>query len=229
MIGQSMINVDSGGRGRLSGITAAISLLLCILFASRFIEMIPLAALVGVMFMVVFSTFEWTSFRIIHKIPRADAFVLILVLVFAWKSGKHIKIHSYVNERGIGVHNLHGPLFFGSVRKFLEYFDPHKDTEDVVIDFQHSRVCDHSGIEAIRSLSERYLKLGKRLHLKQLSTECQRSLKSTKDFVMINILDEPQYLMLPSAGERPMLAPHHSTKQLAGKSLKRTRTASNLA
>ncbi len=239
MIGQSMINVNSGGRGRLSGISAAISLLLCILFASRFIEMIPLAALVGVMFMVVFSTFEWTSFRIIHKIPRADAFVLILVsgitvftdlaiavaagviisaLVFAWKSGKHIKIHSYVNERGIGVHNLHGPLFFGSVRKFLEYFDPHKDTEDAVIDFQHSRVCDHSGLEAIKSLSERYLKLGKRLHLKQLSTECHRSLKSTEDFVIINILDEPQYLMLPSAGERPMLAPHQSTKQMAGKS-----------
>lgn len=239
MIGQSMINVNSGGRGRLSGISAAISLLLCILFASRFIEMIPLAALVGVMFMVVFSTFEWTSFRIIHKIPRSDAFVLILVsgvtvftdlatavaagviisaLVFAWKSGKHIKIHSYVNERGIGVHNLHGPLFFGSVRKFLEYFDPHKDTENVVIDFKHSRVCDYSGLEAIKSLSERYLKLGKRLHLKQLNTECQRSLKSTEDFVIINILDEPQYLMLPGTGEHPRLAPHQSTKLLAGKS-----------
>lgn len=145
--------------------------------------------------------------------------VIISALVFAWKSGKHVRIHSYVNERGIGVHNLHGPLFFGSVRKFLEYFDPHKDTEDVMIDFQHARICDHSGIEAIKSLSESYLKLGKRLHLKQLSTECQRSLKSTKDFVMINILDESQYLMLPGAGERLMLAPHQSTKRQAGESL----------
>ncbi len=239
MIGQSMINVNSGGRGRLSGITAAISLLLCILFASRFIEMIPLAALVGVMFMVVFSTFEWTSFRIIRKIPRADAFVLILVsgvtvftdlaiavaagvivsaLVFAWKSGKHIKIYSYINEHGFGIHDLHGPLFFGSVRKFLDYFDPHKDPEDVVIDFKHSRVCDHSGLEAIKSLSERYLKLGKRLHLKQLSTECQLRLKNMEDFIMINIIDEPQYLMLPGTEERPKLAPHLSTKHLAGKS-----------
>lgn len=239
MIGQSMINVNSGGRGRLSGISAAVSLLLCILFASRLIEMIPLAALVGVMFMVVFSTFEWSSFRIIHKIPRADAFVLILVsgvtvftdlaiavaagviisaLVFAWKSGKNIKIHSYVHESGLGIHDLHGPLFFGSVRKFLEYFDPHKDPEDVVIDFKHSRVCDHSGLEAIKSLSERYFNLGKRLHLKQLSTECQRLLKNMEDFVIINIIDEPQYLMLSSTGERPKLTPHHSTKQLAEKS-----------
>jgi SulP family sulfate permease len=160
MIGQGMINVSSGGRGRLSGISAAISLLLCILFASRFIEMIPLAALVGVMFMVVFSTFEWTSFRILHKIPHADAFVLVLVsgvtvftdlaiavaagvvvsaLVFAWKSGKSIKIHSFVTDGGISVYGLHGLLFFGSVRKFLEYFHPHKDPENVVIDFKHSR------------------------------------------------------------------------------------------
>ncbi|MCF6159600.1 MAG: SulP family inorganic anion transporter [wastewater metagenome] len=220
MIGQSMINVNSGGRGRLSGISAAIFLLLCILFASGFIEMIPLAALVGVMFMVVFSTFEWSSFRILHKIPRADAFVLVMVsgitvftdlaiavaagvvisaLVFAWKSGNTIKIHPYVNEQGVSVYALRGPLFFGSVRKFLEHFDPHKDSENIVIDFRHSRLCDHSGIEAIKSLAERYFNLGKRLHLRHLSTECQYLLKNMETFVAINIIEEPQLSYVPGS------------------------------
>ncbi len=226
MIGQSMINVSSGGRGRLSGISAAISLLLCILFASKFIEMIPLAALVGVMFMVVFSTFEWTSFRILHKIPRADAFVLVLVsgvtvftdlavavaagvvvsaLVFSWKSGKSIKIHPSVTDEGISIYGLHGPLFFGSVRKFLEYFHPHKDSENVVIDFKHSRLCDHSGVEAIKSLAERYFNLGKRLHLKHLSIECQYLLNNMGGSVVISIIEEPHSHILPSRSGRPRL------------------------
>lgn len=237
MIGQSMINVNSGGRGRLSGISAAVFLLLCILFASGLIEMIPLAALVGVMFMVVFSTFEWSSFRILHKIPRADAFVLVLVsavtvftdlaiavaagvvvsaLVFAWKSGKSIQIDSHINARGISVYALTGPLFFGSVRKFLEYFEPHKDQENVVIDFKHSRVCDQSGLEAIKSLAERYYNLGKRLHLKHLSTECQRLLKSMEDFFVINIIEKPQFRIAPGKSKPPELVPHHNPKQLMG-------------
>ncbi|MCF6147795.1 MAG: SulP family inorganic anion transporter [Candidatus Kuenenia sp.] len=234
MIGQSMINVNSGGRGRLSGISAAVFLLMCILFASRFIEMIPLAALVGVMFMVVVSTFEWSSFRILHKMPRADAFVLVLVsgvtvftdlaiavaagvvvsaLVFAWKSGKNIRIDSHVSARGVSVYSLTGPLFFGSVRKFLEYFEPHKDQENVVIDFKHSRVCDQSGLEALKSLSERYFSHGKRLHLKHLSTECQRFLKSMENFVVINIIEKPQLHVMPGSGRKPMLAPHLKKQQ----------------
>jgi len=169
MIGQSMINVNSGGRGRLSGISAAIFLLLCILFGSKYIEMIPLSALVGVMFMVVLSTFEWSCIRIIHKMPRADAFVLVLVssvtvftdlaiavaagvivsaLVFAWKSGKNIQLDPLVSTPRLCVYGLTGPLFFGSVRKFLDSFDPYKDPDNVVIDFRHSKVCDQSGLEA---------------------------------------------------------------------------------
>ncbi len=158
MIGQSMINVNSGGRGRLSGISAAIFLLLCILFGSKYIEMIPLAALVGVMFMVVLSTFEWSCIRIVHKMPRADAFVLVLVsgvtvftdlaiavaagvivsaLVFAWKSGKNVQLNSLVSTPRLSIYGLTGPLFFGSVRKLLESFDPHNDPDNVIIDFKH--------------------------------------------------------------------------------------------
>ena len=219
MICQSMINVNSGGRSRLSGISAAIFLLLCILFGSRYIEMVPLAALVGVMFMVVVSTFEWSSIRIIHKMSRSDAFVLILVsgvtvftdlaiavlagvivsaLVFAWKSGKNIQLSSLVNTPRLCVYGLTGPLFFGSARKFLDFFDPHKDPDHVVIDFKHSKVCDQSGLEAIKSLSERYFNIGKRLHLKHLSTDCQRFLKSMEVFVDVNIIMKPKFRMIPS-------------------------------
>ncbi len=219
MIGQSMINVNSGGRGRLSGISAAIFLLLCILFGSKYIEMIPLAALVGVMFMVVLSTFEWSCIRIIHKMPRADAFVLVLVssvtvftdlaiavaagvivsaLVFAWKSGKTIQLNSIVKTPRLCVYGLSGPLFFGSVRKFLESFDPYKDPDNVVIDFRHSKVCDQSGLEAIKSLSDRYFNIGKRLHLKHLSEECRSFLKSMEVFVGVNVIKKPQFRMVPS-------------------------------
>ncbi|CAG1769801.1 hypothetical protein BAC3_00562 [uncultured bacterium] len=176
--------------------------------------------------MVVFSTFEWTSFRILHKSPRADAFVLVLVsgvtvftdlavavaagvvvsaLVFSWKSGKSIKIHPSVTDEGISIYGLHGPLFFGSVRKFLEYFHPHKDSENVVIDFKHSRLCDHSGVEAIKSLAERYFNLGKRLHLKHLSIECQYLLNNMGGSVVISIIEEPHSHILPSRSGRPRL------------------------
>ncbi len=198
MIGQSMINVNSGGRGRLSGITAALALLAFILFASDLIEMIPLAALVGVMFVVVIGTFEWSSFRILKKVPRTDAFVLILVsgvtvatdlavavvvgvivsaLAFAWQHAKHINVKGYLNELGDKVYELEGPLFFASVSNFQDLFDPKNDPDDVVVDFKNARVADHSAIEAIDSLAERYLKAGKRLHLRHLSPECTKLLK----------------------------------------------------
>jgi SulP family sulfate permease len=214
MIGQSMINVNSGGRQRLSGVAAALFLLIFILFASPLIERIPMAALVGVMFVVVLATFEWSSLRIMGKIPATDAFVLILVsavtvftdlaiavvvgvivsaLVFAWEHAKHINSKTYDDEQGSRVHELNGPLFFGSVKNFLELFDPEEDPDDVIIEFQNSRVADHSAIEAIDTLAERYIRAGKTLHLRHLSEECRRLLKKAGDLVEVNVLEDPRY------------------------------------
>ena len=216
MIGQSMINVNSGGRGRLSGITAAVSLLLFILVASPLIEKIPLAALIGVMFIVVIGTFEWSSFRIIGKVPRSDALILVLVsavtvatdlavavivgvivsaLVFAWEHAKYIRIEARKDHKGSTVYAVTGPLFFGSVTSFLEGFDPQKDNDDVVIDFARSRVADHSGLEAIDSLAERYLNAGKTLHLVHLSDECRRLLKKAGNLVEVNVIEDPKYFV----------------------------------
>ena len=214
MIGQSMINVNSGGRQRLSGVAAALFLLIFILFASPLIERIPMAALVGVMFVVVLATFEWSSLRLMGKIPASDAFVLILVsavtvftdlaiavvvgvivsaLVFAWEHAKHINSKTYDDEQGSRVHELNGPLFFGSVKNFLELFDPEEDPDDVIIEFQNSRVADHSAIEAIDTLAERYIRAGKTLHLRHLSEECRRLLKKAGDLVEVNVLEDPCY------------------------------------
>ena len=214
MIGQSMINVNSGGRGRASGITAAIALLGFILFASGLIEMIPLAALVGVMFIVVIGTFEWSSFRILSKIPKADALVIVLVsgvtvatdlaiavvvgvivsaLVFAWEHAKHINVSRSVDEKGTTVYEVTGPIFFGSVSTFLEQFDVDKDSDDVVIEFKRSRVADHSAIEAIDTLAVRYLSKGKTLHLRHLSRECQLLLEKAGDLVEVNVIEDPDY------------------------------------
>jgi SulP family sulfate permease len=214
MIGQSMINVNSGGRQRLSGVAAALFLLMFILFASPLIERIPMAALVGVMFVVVIATFEWSSLRIMGKIPMTDAFVLVLVsavtvftdlaiavvvgvivsaLVFAWEHAKHINIKTYDDEHDSRVHELNGPLFFGSVKNFLELFDPENDPDDVIIEFQNSRVADHSAIEAIDTLAERYIRAGKTLHLRHLSEECRSLLKKAGDLVEVNVLEDPRY------------------------------------
>ncbi|MDB2414687.1 SulP family inorganic anion transporter [Rickettsiales bacterium] len=193
MIGQSMINIGSGGRGRMAGISAALFLLSFILFASSWIEMIPVAALIGVMFMVVIGTFEWSSFRIINKIPRSDAFVLILVsavtvmtdlaiavivgvivsaLVFAWESARAIYVEVKSETKNTKTYILHGQLFFASISQFKNLFDPKNDPKDVVIDFRHSRVWDHSALEAIDALAERYSKEGTNLHLRHLSRDC---------------------------------------------------------
>ncbi|WP_455366323.1 SulP family inorganic anion transporter [Kaarinaea lacus] len=214
MIGQSMINVNSGGRQRLSGISAALFLLAFILFASELIEIIPMAALVGVMFIVVLGTFEWSSLRIMGKIPRSDAFVLVLVsavtvmtdlavavvvgvivsaLVFAWEHAKHINAKSYDDENGSRIYELNGPLFFGSVKSFLELFDPENDPDDVIIEFQNSRVADHSAIEAIDNLADKYIQAGKTLHLRHLSEDCRTLLKKAGDLVEVNVLEDPRY------------------------------------
>ena len=214
MIGQSMINVNSGGRQRLSGISAALFLLAFILFASDLIEKIPMAALVGVMFMVVLGTFEWSSLRIIGKVPRTDAFVLVLVsavtvatdlaiavvvgvivsaLVFAWEHAKHINVKTYKDENGSRIYELNGPLFFGSVKNFLELFDVENDPDDVIIEFQNSRVADHSAIEAIDNLADKYIQAGKTLHLRHLSPECRKLLKKAGNLVEVNVLEDPRY------------------------------------
>lgn len=214
MIGQSLINVNSGGRSRLSGISAALFLLVFILFASSLIEMVPMAALVGVMFMVCIGTFEWSSFRILNKIPLADAFVLIGVsaltvifdlaiavlfgviisaLVFAWENARRIRARKYTDADGVKHYEIFGPLFFGSVTAFNEKFDPAGDPDKVIIDFKESRVADHSGIEAINKLTERYASAGKKLHLKHLSPDCRRLLEKAEKIVEVNIIEDPQY------------------------------------
>lgn len=215
MIGQSLINVNSGGRGRLSGIVAAICLLLFVLFLSSWIEIIPMAALVGVMFMVVIGTFEWASLKLFRKIPLSDILVMVLVagytvvmhdlatavilgvivsaLVFAWQHATHIGSQVSYNEFGSKIHQVHGPLFFASAQSFKEIFDPRNDPDDVVIDFYYSRVYDQSGLEAINSLAERYDALGKRIHLTHLSPECRRLLDRADDLVEVNLSEDPQY------------------------------------
>ena len=216
MIGQSMINVNSGGRGRMSGISAAVFLLLFILVASPLIEQIPLAALIGVMFIVVIGTFEWSSFRIVGKVPRSDALILVTVsgvtvatdlavavvvgviisaLVFAWEHAKHIRIDAREDHKGSTVYAVTGPLFFCSVTSFLERFDPKADNDDVVIDFARSRVADHSGLEAIDTLAERYENAGKTLHLVHLSEECRKLLKKAGNLVEVNVIEDPKYFV----------------------------------
>ena len=215
MIGQSLINVNSGGRGRLSGITAAVCLLFFVLFLSPLIEQIPMAALVGVMFMVVIGTFEWASLKMFNRMPISDMLVMVLVagytvfmhdlasavilgvivsaLVFAWQHATHMGADIKYNEFGSKIYQLHGPLFFASVSSFKEMLDPSTDPDDVVLDFYYSRVYDQSGLEAINSMAEKYESLGKRLHLTHLSPECRSLLAKAGDLVEINISEDPQY------------------------------------
>ncbi len=212
MIGQSMININSGGRGRLSGISAATFLLLFLLFASKLIEMIPLAALVGVMFVVVIKTFAWGSFRVINKVPRTDILVIVLVtvvtvltdlaiavacgvivsaLVFAWEKAHHIYVTTEMKGK-MKYYYLDGPIFFASTTKFQSLFDLKNDPDEVYIDFKNSRVYDHSALEAINTLTEKYKKRGKKLHLVHLSTDCQNLLKNAEGIIEVNF-DDPEY------------------------------------
>lgn len=214
MIGQSMININSGGRGRLSGITAALVLLAFILFAAPLIEMIPLAALVGVMFVVVIATFEWASFRIIRGVNKEDAFVLFLVtgitvvadlavavivgvivsaLVFAWKHATHTNAKTHTDDDGWKVYELDGPLFFGSVTHFKDIFDVQNDPQDVVIDFNESRIWDSSGIDALDNLADKYQSVGKTLHIRHISPDCRVLLKKAGRYVEINVNEDPRY------------------------------------
>jgi SulP family sulfate permease len=217
MIGQSIINIKGGGRGRLSGITAAVMLLMFILFASSYIERVPIAALVGVMFMVVVGTFAWSSFRIMNKIPKTDVFVLILVssltvifdlaiavvsgviisaLVFAWENAKKIRARKRYKEDGTKIYEIWGPLFFGSISAFNDKFDVKNDPESVEIDFVEARVSDHSAIEAIFALVEKYQAANKKIILKHLSEDCKILLyKASPIFTDIieEGIDDPRY------------------------------------
>ncbi len=214
MVGQSMINIKSGGRGRLSGIAAGLFLLTFILFLAPLIEQIPLAVLVGVMFMVVIGTFEWGSLRLFGKVPPADLLIVITVvlitvfmdlavaviagvilsaLVFAWEHAKHINVKTGITAEGWKIYDLEGPLFFASVQNFQELFSPKDDPDDVIVDFRHSRVADHSALDAIDKLAERYQREGKKLHLRFLSPECKLLLERAGDMVEVSQLEDPHY------------------------------------
>lgn len=217
MIGQSIINIKGGGRGRLSGIVAAMALLMFILFASSLIEQVPIAALVGVMFMVVIGTFAWSSFRIMNKIPLTDVFVLILVstvtvffdlaiavisgvivsaLVFSWENAKRIRARKRFKPDGTKIYEIWGPLFFGSISAFNQKFDIKQDPDTIEIDFIESRVSDHSAIEAIFNLVKKYHNAGKSIKLKHLSQDCKLLLyKSSPLFkdVIVEAVDDPRY------------------------------------
>jgi SulP family sulfate permease len=214
MIGQSMINVTNGAVKNISGIAASLFLLSFILFASKWIEMIPLAALIGVMFVVSEKTFEWGSFRLFGKVPKADILVgltvatvtvltdlaiavivgvIISALVFAWQHAKNIDVRVSTEEHGWKVYDLSGSLFFASTQNFLRSFSPREDPAEVVIDFRNARVKDHSALEAIDLLAERYTQLGKKLHLRHLSPDCLELLDKARGMIEVNVLEDPLY------------------------------------
>lgn len=214
MIGQSMINVNNGALKRLSGIATALFLISFILFASKWIEMIPLAALIGVMFVVAEKTFEWGSLRLFGKVPKQDIFVGLLVggvtiiadlaiavilgvivsaLVFAWDHAKQISIVSYTDNKGWKIYELKGTLFFASISAFQNLFNPNEDPEDVVIDFKNAKVADHSALAAIDGLALRYITVGKKLHLKHLSADCLELLDNAKGMIEVNVIEDPKY------------------------------------
>ena len=218
MIGQSLINISSGARARLSGIVASIMLLVFIMFGAELIEKVPMAALTGLMIMVSIGTFEWASFRTIRRMPKSDIIVMVLVtlvtavvhnlalavlvgviisaLVFAWDNAQRIRARKHIDADGIKHYEIYGPLFFGSVTVFNEKFDVQNDPDEVVIDFAESRVVDMSAIEALNKLSERYLNAGKKLHLKHLSPDCRKLLKNAEKIIDVNIMEDPTYKLV---------------------------------
>ena len=215
MIGQSMINVKSGGRTRIAGITAALFLLIFILYASSLIELIPIAALVGVMFMVVIGTFAWNSLKILFFVPKSDAIVIVLVtavtvvadlavavivgvifsaLVFAWKSASKIRAieRPSVREKGAKVYEIEGPLFFSSTDSFLEIFKPLEDPDTIIIDFARSRIIDQSALKAIEDIADRYNSIEKKVKLRHLTRDCHKLLRKAGQLI-VDSDDDPDY------------------------------------
>ena len=215
MIGQSLINVSSGARARLSGIVAAVMLLVFIMFGAGLVEKLPMAALTGVMIMVAIGTFEWASLKTFNRMPKSDIFVMLVVtfvtiilhnlalavivgviiaaLVFAWDNAKRIRARKSIDDQGVKHYEIYGPLFFASVTAFNEKFDILNDPNEIIIDFKESRVVDMSAIEALNKITERYLKLGKTVHLRHLSVDCQKLLKDADKIIDVNILEDPSY------------------------------------
>lgn len=215
MIGQSLINISNGARARLSGIIASVMLLFFIMYGSSLIEKMPMAALTGLMIMVSIGTFEWISVRIINKMPKHDIFVGILVagitvlfhnlalavlvgviisaLVFAWESAKRIRARKYVDQNGIKHYEIYGPLFFGAITAFNEKFEIDTDPEEIIIDFKESRIMDMSAIDAVNRLTEKYLRQGKKVHLRHLSEDCRQLLKNADKVIDVNIMEDPTY------------------------------------
>ncbi|MFI4912807.1 MAG: SulP family inorganic anion transporter [Sedimentisphaeraceae bacterium JB056] len=215
MIGQSMINIRSGGRSRLSGTIAALVLLCVILFPPlwKCVGMIPVASLIGVMFIVVIATFEWTSLRLWNKIPKSDMFIIVMVsamtvifdlamavaagviisaLVFAWQKSKRISAEIR-DEEGKRTYELNGPLFFGSITSFKELLDPANDPDNVILEFCNCHVYDHSALEAINFVTEKYREQGKNIRLKHLSRECQKLLHNASDIIEVDMIGDPDY------------------------------------
>ncbi len=218
MIGQSLINVNAGGRNRISGIVAALGLLTFILFFSSYIEMVPMAALVGLMFMVAIGTFEWASLKVFRKVPKSDVLVMILVtlitvflhnlalavlvgvivaaLVFAWENSKMIRARKRTDEQGIKHYEIYGPLFFASATTFGEKFDPVNDPDEIIIDFEESRIVDHSGLEAVHKITERYGKLGKMVYIRHLNNSSKALLEKASKIIHVNYKeDDPAFTL----------------------------------
>ena len=216
MIGQSLINIRSGGRGRTSGVVAALALVAFIVVGGPIIVQIPVAALVGVMLMVVIGTFEWATLRVFGKVPKADIFVIFVVtlttvflhnlalavfvgvivsaLVFAWKSAQHVRLMPQDIEPGVRVYSLQGVLYFGSVREFSERLSPADDPDEVIIDFKDARVADYSSLEALNAITERYRNAGKKLRMRHLSAECQKMITAAGSLIEIEVAaDDPHY------------------------------------
>lgn len=215
MIGQSLINISSGARARLSGIVASVMLLVFIMFGANLIEQLPMAALTGLMIMVAIGTFEWASLRTFRRMPKSDIIVMLAVilvtvflhnlalavlvgvvisaLVFAWENAKRIRARKYVDSAGVKHYEIFGPLFFGSISAFNEKFDVLNDPNEVIIDFSESRVADMSGIEALNKITERYRKVGKKIHLRHLSADCRMLLHNANDIIEVNIMEDPTY------------------------------------
>lgn len=215
MLGQSLINISNGARARLSGVVAAVALLAFVMLGAGLIEQLPMAALTGLMIMVAIGTFEWASLKTFNKMPQSDIFVMVVVmlvtvflhnlalavimgviiaaLVFAWDNAKRIRARKSVDEQGVKHYEIYGPLFFGSVTVFNEKFDILNDPDEVVIDFKESRVVDMSAIEALNKITERYLKVGKKVHLRHLSPDCQKLLQNADRIIDVNVIEDPTY------------------------------------
>lgn len=221
MIAQTLVNLSAGARSRLSGIVAALTILVIILVGAPVIGKLPMAALTGVMIMVAIGTFEWTSLKIFKRMPKSDIFVMVVVtlitvflhnlalavlvgviisaLVFAWDNAKRIRARKHVDENGVKHYEIYGPLFFGSVTAFAEKFDVKNDPHEIIIDFAESRVADMSAIEALNSITNRYHKAGKTVRLQHLSPDCRSLLKNAEAIIDVNILEDPLYLVTEKA------------------------------